>query len=141
MTFSAEELTITLTDDFKLEEEEGATARFADNTVVVLVYKEQFNPTSSLSAMTADEYAELFCEVNAIPAQELQRENGLLFLEQTQTMNSVMGEALEYRIFTTLHKGGGSFWLVDFIVVEEKAESYRDEIYTWAGSIEFSSET
>ena len=134
-SFSAEGMTITLTNEFKASDIEQFTAVYDSQNVVVFALKEEFTLLSGLSNYTLDEYHALVLEANGLGEEFATRDNELLGFVYDYTDPEAN---ISYRYFSYVYKAPDAFWVIQFVTLVEDAEQYRDNISEWARSVSFS---
>lgn len=126
--FTGDGYKITLTEDFAETYVSGYTAAYESENVFVLVLNDEFAGSEDY---TLSEYAELVMISNG-GDYDLKWKNGIPYFEYSYE------DGYEtYHYIATMHQGPDSFWLVQFVTVEEDASKYRSDIFGWAGSLRF----
>ena len=126
-TFTKEDFSITLTDEFTEEQYEDMFVAYETNAVAVFVVRDDF---SVIGNITLDEYAELSLEANARTGLESHKENGYVWFSYVDTVD---GE--DYYYFAALYKGEKAFWAVSFTTFKDKADQYHSTFKKWAATI------
>ncbi len=132
-TFTAEGLTVTLTDDFKQTTIEGYTVAFDSANVAVLALKESFSLLEGLSEFSLEEYGELVIENNGKDVS-LQTADGLVWFEFS-FHNADLNK--DYHYFSYVYKANDAFWLIQFSCLEAEVATYQAPIATYAKSVTF----
>ena len=96
--------------------------------------KEQFTLLEGLEDYTVDDYINLMVKNSDITSIEKKSKDGLTWFEYTYENTST--EEV-YRYFIYVYKTHDAFWSVQFALLDEKADSYRNEIFNWAKSVKF----
>lgn len=131
--FSAQGMTITLTDAFKENTQPGYTVCYESSDVAVFVLKESFSLQPGADQLTLDEYAKLVRQSNASKSPSaVVEQDGFYSMEYT-FLNEA--ENQKYAYFCTMFKGSDAFWLVQFACKEEAYDSQKDTFMTWAKTI------
>jgi len=138
-TFSADGMSITLTDEFlnttwAAGDAGGYNTVYSDGAVTVITLKEDFTLVAGFEEYTLEEYAQLTIEANAMDTAVKRDENGLLYFDHLFA-DPESGDTYYY--YDYVFKSGDAFWLVQFAVLEEEAASYAADVARWAKSIEF----
>ena len=133
-TFSADGMTITMTDEFKETEFEGFTATYESRDVALFVIKEPFTLAEGIENITLEEYAGLIFKNNGIEPTEIKKEDGLTYFEY-EFLNPDLNETFSY--FSFIFKTDDSFWLIQFATAKKNAEENRADILSWARSVSF----
>lgn len=128
-SFSADEMTITLTKGFNQQAAYGYVGAFVSRDVEVLVLKERFVFMSS-TKYSAEEYGEKI--LGDKYDYEKVTHDGLNSLVYTNTAKD--GTTYKYHLYC--FKTDDAYWQVYFAVKENKADKYADDIIEWAKSIE-----
>ena len=134
-TFSADGLSITLTNEFSNAGVDGFTASYASNEVLVLTLKESFTLMEGLEDYTLEEYGNLVIEAKGMAGSvTLQERDGQLYFSY-QFTNPDTNEVFDYII--VLFKSADAFWTVQFATPESETAAYQQTIFQWAGSVTF----
>ena len=131
-TFQLDGFSITLTDEFEPMDAPGFDEALSTDDVGFLVIEERFSRLEGAEQLSLQEYGELVKKANN-HSYELKEENGVTYYEYTAEGED--GKLFHY--FVTVHKGPDAFWIVQFFTFADEANSYRDDIFQWAASIEF----
>ena len=133
--FSADGLTITLTGDFWESNISSIfNSVYDSNDIAVFTLKEQFTLLEGLEDYTVDNYIDLMVKNSDITSIEKKSKDGLTWFEYTYENTST--EEV-YRYFIYVYKTDDAFWSVQFALLDEKADAYRNEIFNWAKSVKF----
>ncbi len=132
-TFTANGLTITLTDGFKEESSVQVTTGFSSKDVYVVALREPFTLLPGSEDMTVEEYAELVKTANN-RTETVQKYGDLTGFDYDYEGTDGKSE-LHSRIF--MFKEEEAFWTVQFITLRKDFEKYADRINTWAASVRF----
>ena len=132
-TFSASNMTITLTDEFSKKDVVGYTAVFQSVDVLVFCIEEPFSLLDDLSSLTLREYANQIIALNGVTGASLKTEDGLTYFEYEKQVDGTQ----IYQYYTFVYKADIAFWIVQFAVSENKADKLRDDVFDWAQTVEF----
>lgn len=136
-TFTAGDLSITLTDAFDEADWEGFDGAWESWEVGVVVLEEPFDTLTEVmddpATATVQEFAQLHRDTNSITAS-IETKDGLTRYCYEWT-NTEMGTT--YCYYTYFYKSDASFWMVQFWLDEEDAAEYEDVIPRWAQSVTF----
>ena len=132
-TFTANGLTITLTEGFKEESSVMVTTGFSSKDVYVAALREPFTLLPGSEDMTVEEYAELVKTANN-RTETVQKYGDLTGFDYDHEGADGKSE-LHSRIF--MFKEEEAFWTVQFITLRKDFEKYADRINTWAASVRF----
>jgi len=134
-TFSADSMSITLTDDFKEKDEVGYVAVYESKRVSVFVLKELFSFAEGLENYSTEQFAGWTISYNDWDNPKIMNVDGLTFFEY----KSVNPETKDTnRFISYVYKADDSFWMIQFAVRDKYAEEYAPKIAEWAKSVEFS---
>lgn len=132
--FTVDNMQITLTSEFETESYQGLDEVFVSNTAIVLVLKEEFALLEGLEDYTLQQYGELVIENNGLTGtSELEEIEGLLYFDYE---NNNIDNITNY-YFATIFKSDEAFWLIQFAVPAEEAESSLPQFIEWAKTITF----
>ena len=135
--FSAQGMTVTLTDAFKENTQAGYTVCYESSDVAVFILKESFSIQPGVENLTLDEYAELVRQSNASRSPSaITKQDGFHSMEYT-FLNEQENQTYSY--FCTMFKGTDAFWLVQFACKEGDYDSYKDTFLGWAKTVTFHS--
>ncbi|MBR2343255.1 MAG: hypothetical protein IKA64_03280 [Clostridia bacterium] len=134
-TFSAYEMSITLTEEFEEMTYGTYSAVFGSENVAVFALEEEFALAEGFGDYTLEEYAELIIEGNGIEYAELKKDGELTYFEYSFS-NPETG--VIYRYFCYVYKTDDAFWLIQFATPTDKVDKYAPKIRDWAGSVKFS---
>jgi hypothetical protein len=130
--FNVEDMTVTLNENFEVEDSEAYTGYITSDKVLFIAIEESFNDLPELRDLTLEEYGEIIREFyNNGKYSELKKENGLTDFEY----DFLNGETYHYMVF--VYKENDAFWLVQFATFADDAEECRSYIMKWASSVKF----
>lgn len=133
--FSAEGITITLTSDFKKQNQEGYTLCYASPKVAVFMVKEAFSLQAGMEDWTLDYYADLVFDANASKnPDEISKEDGLTTMEYSffnEEKNTT------YKYFSAMYKAEDAFWIVQFACEADDYEASKASFVEWAKTVKF----
>lgn len=128
-SFTAEGMSITLTNRFRKNDQDGFAVVYDSSKVAVFALKEAF--TAQYGKDTAlEEYAELVIEANSMKDIEIKTENGLTYFIYE---NEADGKSFSY--LATVHKADDAFWLIQLATETENFADMQDTLMTYAKSI------
>ena len=131
--FSAQGMTVTLTDAFKENTQAGYTVCYESSEVAVFILKESFSLQAGVENLTLDEYADLVRQSNASKSPtEIAKQDGFYTMEYNFLNES---ENQTYSYYCTMFKGTDAFWLVQFACKEGDYASYKETFLNWAKTI------
>lgn len=133
-TFTYEDFSITLTDEFYESAYDGFTATYDSSDCAVFVIEEEFEYFEDSDVDTLEEYCQLVIDVNEYGDDTAIKTNdGLMFFEYTGTNTQV---DLEFTYIAFVYEGSDAFWLVQFAIPSEYVQEMSDDVFTWAKSVE-----
>lgn len=132
-TFSVNGMSITLTSGFRDVEAQGYTSAYESRNIAVFTLEEKIAEIPELKDCTLEEYAEMLIEINKRDAQ-VKTTDGLTGFDYTW-QNPDTKEVFHYYIF--VYQAKDAFWLIQFGVAEASAQSYEEQIYSWAKTVTF----
>lgn len=131
-TFTAEKMSITLTEEFQKSEFEGFTAAYTSEKVAVFALKEPFSLIDSFESYTAEQYAEAALQANGLASADPQTTDGLTHFEYERAI----GDSNDlYRFFAYVYKADDAFWLIQFATPTKEAKEIAPQIAEWAKSV------
>ncbi len=133
--FTAEGMTIILTEGFKLTEAEGYTLAYDSSAIAILALREEFTLMPGAETLTIEEYAELVIAANQFTNIPIQTADGLTWFEY-DFENTDINKTYHY--YSYLFKTADSFWMVQFACYTKNTDMYEDAIKSYAKSIMFS---
>ena len=133
-TFTANGLTIVLTNEFGEVDVPQRTAAFASEKVAVYALRESFELADWLEGLSLSEYGDIVMENNGKPGLQLKTEKGLTYFEYDFN-NTAVNE--EYRYYTFLYKANDAFWVIQFVTQVSDTDEFFNRIITWASSVSF----
>lgn len=135
-TFSAQGMSITLTDEFREFDAENFTVGYETGDVVVLGLKEEFSLMEGAEDYTLEEYGNLVLQSNGMDDFQLDTVEGVTFFEYLYTDPDTNEN---YQYFSCVYKANDAFWLMQFVTLEENVDIYAEQFLAWAKSVEFAS--
>ena len=132
-TFSADGMSVTLTDAFRSKDMEGFNACYDSSNMAVLVFKEPFSAMSGLEDYTLEQYGNATIALAGTDS-ELQADNGLTYFEYS-FRNPENG--VTYHYFTVVYKSGDAFWRFQFCTKENDFAGLRSRVIQYAKSVHF----
>ncbi len=133
--FSAEGITLTLTNEFKENTQEEYTVCYESDEVAVFVLKESFSLQEGFGDNSVNAYAKLVrsSNTNKKPS-DIVEEDGLVYFDYDYYNNDVNEM---YKYLTFMYKGHDAFWTVQFACPEELYDEKVDDFKKWAQMVEF----
>ena len=133
-TFSAQGMSITLTDAFEEFDGEEFTVAYGSEDFVVLGLKEEFSLQEGFADYTLEEYGNLVLENNGMEDFTLDSFEGLTYFEYVSTDPETNDD---YYYFSCVYKASDAFWLIHFAALDADADAYLDQMVAAAKSVEF----
>lgn len=133
-TFTIDELSITLTNDFEEIVEEGEVVGFSTDTVAVFVYEKEYDSNPGLENYTLHEFGYLLLDTcEADPSVELKKDGDFEYFEMALP-NTQTGQDMTY--FTVFFKTDTAFWIVEYYTPTENMEDFRTLFLRWSRTVE-----
>ncbi len=133
--FSAEGMTITLTDAFKQEAMEGTAAYFESSKALVVAIKESFSQFEDLGMstdITLEEYINLVVENNKeMQVEHLEIDKLAAFTYENSTNKK------DFTFFAAVYESDDAFWLIQFACETKDYADMQEDFVKWAKSVEF----
>ena len=131
-TFTAEQMSITLTEDFQKSEIEGFTVSYTSEKVAVFALKNPFSLIEDFEAYTPQQYADAALQANGLTAAETKTADGLTYFEYERPIDDDNGL---YHFFAYVYKADDAFWLIQFATPAKGANELAPQITEWAKSV------
>ena len=132
--FTAEKMSITLTDDFSQSHGGKYVACFDSKKVSVFVNKEPFDPQVGSEHMSVEEFGNMIIENNAIKTTGLKNKDGLTYFINDYA-NAGSNDVFEY--YTFFYKTDTDFWIFQFSAPKKEIDKFSPMLISWAKSVEF----
>lgn len=132
-TFTNEGLSITLTNNFYEKEHIAFTSYYESSNMMVVVIKENYSILSSVG-ITKDSSLENYLKTVILANKHdssVKEEDDITYFDY---VSSESGKDFKYVV--TAVKGSEAFYLVQFCVVEDTYDDYKDDIFKYAKSLE-----
>ncbi|MBQ6852144.1 MAG: hypothetical protein IJO04_03855 [Oscillospiraceae bacterium] len=126
-TFSKEDFSITLTDDFAQTQQEGFFAFYESKSAAVFALRED---AEIFGNITLDEYGDLVLKANNRADAKMNKGDGFLWFEYTAT-----ADGQEYYYMAVCCQSENAFWVVNFATPASNREKYATIFMQWAESI------
>ncbi len=132
--FSAEGMSITLTEGFREIKQENYTATYVSGDAAVMALKEEFTLMPGAEDLTLGEYRDLVIRANGLNSAERTVIEGIpaFLYENTNAEN---GQTYRYTAF--VYKAGDAFWLLQFGALKDGSSVDDAQIAQWAKSVRF----
>lgn len=133
-TFTAEGVSVTLTDDFTKCSVDGYTVAYDSKDVAVLVLKEAFSDFQGVE-LTLNEYASLVRQSNLSrnPTEVIEKDG--VYTMEFSFFNE--DEEVTYKYLCAMYESDDAFWLIQFACKESSYDSLADTLMTYAKSVSF----
>ena len=133
-SFTAEGMTIVLTDAFKEADYENYTASYVSNDAAVLVTKDPFTLFDAGGDLTLGEYRSALIQASGVDPVERTVIEGIPAIRYERT-NPETGVVYRYTGF--FYKSDDAYWLIQFATVAGKSKVDDAQIAQWAKSVSF----
>lgn len=131
--FTVDNMTITLSSEFRAADYEGFTQCYESRNMGVSVLKESFSQYPILEDYTLEEYGDAVMWANGLTDSSLTPYADFMYFTYTSTDDA--GNTFGY--LATVHKGSDGFWLIQFSTLEEKYPDYESQFLQWAETVRF----
>jgi hypothetical protein len=139
VVFTCQELSITLTENFKETEIEGYTACFDSPDIAVFTLKEEFSLMTGFEDYTIDQYADLVLQANSDRNPETVKIDGLGNCIKYTFYNTELNQ--DYTYIAALYKADTAFWMVQFACKTEEYPQREEFFIERAKTVTFSTVT
>lgn len=126
--FSAQGMTITLTDEFRQVEVENFTVAYDSAKLTVYASK-----IDILEAPLA-EVAEVFATHSGLTPDDVKTTDGLTYFTYTNISSK---NNVKYQYTVCVYQNNDTFWVIQFAIAAKDADDYADKITEWAKSVRF----
>lgn len=133
-TFSSDEMTITLTNEFKKAEADGYIDVYDSKKIAVFSLKEEFALFDGLENYTPKQYCDMAIQNNNLESSKTKTSDGLTYFEY-DAVNTDTNKTYHY--FVYVYKTDDAFWMVQFALLKQNADKYAPKIAKYAKSIVF----
>lgn len=133
-TFSSDEMTITLTNEFEKMESDKYIDVYESRKMVVFSSKEEFALFEGAENYTAKQYCDLTIQINNLDSSKTKTSDGLTYFEY-DSVNPNTNKTYHY--FVYVYKTDDAFWMVQFALLKQNAYKYAPKIAKYAKSIVF----
>ncbi len=130
--FITPEMNITLTKGFTQQNIPGYAAVFDSKNVDVFANKASTSPGVTFD-FTEEEYAQHIITSNGFKDSKVMTDGDLTYF----IFNGVASNDKDYRYYAYAYKVDDEYWLIQFVVKENEAKRYEDDIAKWAASVSF----
>ena len=131
--FTVEDMTITLSSEFREADYEGFTKCYESYNMGVSVLKESFSQYPILEDYTLEEYGDAVMWANGLTDSSLTPYADFMYFTYTSTDDA--GNTFGY--LATVHQSNDAFWLIQFSTLEEKYPDYESQFLQWAETVRF----
>ena len=134
-TFTQQELTITLTDDFRLEKRNGFDVYLASENVVFSAVQEssQELELAGYEINSLSDYCQEILSLNNTPKDNLISRNNYYYFTNSKTVDRA-----KYTYVHCMFTFADSYWICEFACKSKHYKRLEDKILSWADSITFS---
>lgn len=135
-TFSDSGMNIVLTSNFRKFNNSGYTVAYDSQKVAVFGLEEKFSLAAGLENYSVEAYAKALISNNSnVPNGTVTKTYGDLLYFEYDNKNANTG--VEYHYYTFIYKEYDAFWFIQFATEKKDAETYKDDIFKWAESVNF----
>ncbi|MDE5873865.1 MAG: hypothetical protein K2H07_08135 [Lachnospiraceae bacterium] len=133
--FTYQELTITLTDDFRLEKRDGFNVYLASENVIFSAVQEtpQMLEYKGYEINSLNDYCQTILSLNNIPKDKLISRNNYYYFTNSKTVDGA-----NYTYVHCMFTFADSYWICEFACKSKHYKRLEDKILSWADSITFS---
>lgn len=133
--FTSQELTITLTDEFKPEKRSGFDIYLSSENVVFSAVQEtsQELELAGYEISSLNDYCSEILTLNKMSKDSLISRNNYYYF-----VNSATVDGAKYTYVHCLFSFGESYWVCEFVCKSKHYNRLKDDIMNWADSITFS---
>ncbi len=133
-TFTAQDMSITLTNRFTEKNSDAYTAVYDSRDAAVFVLNEPISLAEGFEDLTVEEYIDIIIEANGLQNAERKNYDGTPGFEYSFT-NPDTNDVIKY--FSYVYKTADDFWMIQYAVPEEKAGELAPKIAGWAKTVKF----
>ena len=133
-SFSANGMTIKLTEAFKSVSMAGYAAVYEASETVVYVSNQQMSEFDKVKEMSLEKYVGFFRDSNKSKTpSETKTDGDVIYIEYSST-----GEGnVVYKYLTAFFEGNGVYVRVEFVAEDKNYEEYRPYFINWAKTVTF----
>lgn len=134
-SFTQQELTITLTDAFKLEKRSGFDVYLSSENVVFSAVQEtsQELELAGYEISSLNDYCQEILTLNNTPKDKLISRNNYYYFTNSKTVDGA-----KYTYVHCMFTFADSYWICEFVCKSKHYDRLEDKILSWADSITFS---
>lgn len=134
-SFTQQELTITLTDAFKLEKRDGFDVYLSSENVVFSAVQEtsQELELAGYEISSLNDYCQEILALNNTQKDQLISRNNYYYFTNSKTVDGA-----KYTYVHCMFTFADSYWICEFVCKSKHYNRLEDKILSWADSITFS---
>lgn len=135
-TFTVDELSITLTEDFSESPRLAFTAAYEAYDTAVLIIRENRDTIEAAAKkkdVSLNEYAVMVLNANQLTVSTVEEEGILTYTYSRKNSD----DGVDYTYFVTLHRSEEAFWLVQFVTKTSRFQKEKPTLLDYARSITF----
>ncbi len=136
-TFTVDELSITLTEDFSESPRLAFTAAYEshDHTAVLIIRESAdiIEQAAGKKDVSLNEYAVMVLNANQLTVSTVEEEGILTYTYSRKNAD----DGVDYTYFVTLHQSEEAFWLVQFVTQTNRFKKEKNSLLGYAASITF----
>jgi len=134
--FTAEEMSITLTEEFQKLRSNDFVGLYESDDMLVLVSKDLRADVVSENITTAEQYGEYILSLNEMNDEIGKNSSGVLYFEYEAA--DVEDESLVYSYVAYLYESDDAFWMVQFAIDKADYAELFDVLDGYANTVTFS---
>lgn len=133
--FSIDNLTVTLTKEFKEEKSREFDMYIVSDDVVFSAIEETANEleTSGYEISSLNDYCLEIAELNSTPKSAIAKRDNYYYFTNTKTVSGG-----NYTYIHCMFEGQSSYWICEFVCKTKLYDRYKKDIFSWADSIQIS---
>ncbi len=133
--FSSNELTVTLTKEFKEKTVSGFDVYISSDDVVFSAIEETSDEleSSGYEIASLNDYCLDIAELNSTPKSSIVKRNDYYYFTSTKTVSGG-----NYTYVHCMFEGSSSYWICEFVCKTKLYDVYKDNIFKWADTIQIS---
>ena len=138
-SFTANGMSIVLTDDFEKSAQEGFEVVYASKNAAVLVLTEAYGTGLDAALLSAKDYAELFMAVSGKGDVEVKTDKTDAGADMAYCTYTSVVDGASYTYLATVHKNATAFWVIQFSAPTADYEKQAADFTAYAKSVTFDS--
>lgn len=133
-TITEDDMTITLTEDFKKSSLANATWYYESTNALVMGIRETKDELehTGLEVNSLNDYASAVIETNGLSSVTAKERGDYLYFEYDKTIGGT-----KYSYMTCLYDHNEEYWMINFACYEQRYDKLKDDFLEWADSVSF----